>query len=1033
MQKFSFFTYLMLILVMVLTSCEDASQTPNDIEVPEPTATKMAPSEDAEEQVDEEEQDMSPEVLYVNILWHQHQPLYYKDENGVYTRPWVRVHATKDYYDMAAILKDYPDVHVTFNLTPVLIRQLNDFVENGAKDRYWVLSEIPANELTEEDKRFILARFFDANWEHVIARFPRYQELLDQRGGGDEDSIQAALEIFSEQDFRDLQVWFNLAWFDPDLLAEEPLNALVAKGRDFSEEDKAVLFEQVLEVMTAVIPVHKELQASGQIEVITTPYAHPILPLIYDTDLALVGNPGAEMPAQFTYPTDAEFHLERSVEIYEESFGTAPLGLWPGEGSVAEVVVPMISNAGYQWMATGEPVLAMSLGIEAFTRDGQGTVQEADSLYRPYYVQGESGERVAIFFRDWTMSDKIGFDYSGMSGREAAQDLITRLENVHIRLVEEEAQGPHVVSIILDGENAWENYENDGKDFFHAFYQMLSESELLQTVTPSEYLAMYPEQQQLEELFPGAWFSPNYDTWIGETEERIAWEYLRLTRSALEAFQASGDHDDLALEQAYDYMYLAEGSDWFWWYGIDQDSGQDSYFDEGYRALLAKVFEVLEEEVPALINVPIIQPRAVLADQGLQDVSTPEIDGVIVEGEWNLGGYYAEGLAYAVNEENLFVRLDLEKKFRADDQVQIYVQYPGQAGFNPFAMLETGEESQVLGIQAGVLFAWSADQTSLEVYRPLEEGWLQAGAAGSAAYEDVLEVALPLAELGELRTGDELRIVVLLQPEMRTTPSTGPAQVILPQLGAAEEILVIDDPENDDHGPGNYTYPTDQVFDPQVFDLKTFSVLSDGVDLIFKYEFFAPIENPWGSPNNLALQTLDVYIDKDPGAGTGARMLLPGRNVALREGSGWEYAFWAEGWTSQMVVPDSDTLAPKGIADIEYRIIVEPDNGIVTVRVPLEYFGAGDPKEWGYATVVLSQEGYPSEGVWRVRDVILAAAQWKIGGGALTSNHTRVLDLAWPEGATPTQEEMLSDYEGSTKGIDELAPEDFAQIDLMQP
>ncbi|MFH1446171.1 MAG: glycoside hydrolase, partial [Chloroflexota bacterium] len=225
----------------------------------------------------------SKDVLYVNLTWHQHQPLYYKDDSGNYSRPWVRVHATKDYLDMVQTVAQYPGVHVTFNLTPSLIRQLDDFAENGVKDIYWVLAEKPTSELSEVDKHFILERFFDANWDNVIVRFPRYAELLDKRVGSDETAIAAALETFTEQDFRDLQIWFNLAWVDPDFLVVDPLKVLVEKGRDFSEEDKIVLFDEVLKLVKEVIPYHAELQKKGQIEVTTTPYAHPILPLIYDT------------------------------------------------------------------------------------------------------------------------------------------------------------------------------------------------------------------------------------------------------------------------------------------------------------------------------------------------------------------------------------------------------------------------------------------------------------------------------------------------------------------------------------------------------------------------------------------------------------------------------------------------------------------------------------------------------------------------------------------------------------------------------
>jgi carbohydrate-binding DOMON domain-containing protein len=214
-----------------------------------------------------------------------------------------------------------------------------------------------------------------------------------------------------------------------------------------------------------------------------------------------------------------------------------------------------------------------------------------------------------------------------------------------------------------------------------------------------------------------------------------------------------------------------------------------------------------------------------------------------------------------------------------------------------------------------------------------------------------------------------------------------------------------------------------------VFDLKSFTVAYDDKNLIFKFAFYGPIPNPWGSPNNLALQTLDVYVDKDPGAGTGARLLLPGRNAALSAGNGWEYAVWAEGWTPQFVAPDAQSNTPKQVTGVSFKVIVDPAAQLVTLRVPRAAFGEGDPAEWGYAAVVLSQEGYPSTGVWRVRDVNPSAGQWRFGGAPQDTNHTRIIDLAWD--STPAQEEILSTYPSQTADVATLSADDFAQIPLL--
>jgi len=985
-------------------------------------------------EVTHEAETADEEILYVNILWHQHQPLYYQDEEGVYTRPWVRVHATKDYYDMASILKQYPDIRATFNLTPVLLKQIDDFVENGAKDKYWVLTEIPASDLDQEQKEFILTRFFDANWDNIIARFPRYQELLDKRGGSDDEFISQALETYSEQDFRDLQVWFNLAWFDPDFLAEEPLKSLVEKGENFSEADKEIIFTQVRSVMAQVVAIHKELQDSGQIEVITTPYAHPILPLLYSTDLAGTGNPSAELPARFSWPNDAIAQLQRSVEIYQEHFDRQPRGLWPAEGAVAEEVVPLIADAGYQWMATGEPVLSASLGMANFTRDSKETVQEADALYRPYYVQGLNGEKVAIFFRDWVLSDKVGFTYSQTPGEQAAVDLIQRLENIRNELKEENAEGPHIVSIVLDGENAWEYYPNDGKEFLHAFYRQLSQSATLKTITPSEYLELFPEQRELETLFPAAWFSQNYDTWIGEEQENQAWDYLGKTRDHLAKYDLTGKRtaSPEAIEEAQDYMYLAEGSDWFWWYGADQTSGQDEYFDESFRALQMKVYEALGDEVPAYLYVPIIPTAAEQPATYLTEGETPEIDGVIEEGEWEKAAQYMakenitlNSFWYTLDASNLYFRVDTSTPIPQDATLGVYLRLPNAEVYYPFT--RTGE--QQIGIAASHLFELKGSE--VVSFMASEDGWQEAEIDWTVqSTGGTTEIQIPLNALGELEEGDEIYARLVLLPDGEVMPESGPAKITLLQVGTYTTVLEVDDPQGDDHGLGTYVYPTDEVFLPQVFDIDTFKVSYDEKNILFEFSFYGPLTNPWSSAINLSLQTLDVYVDTDPVSTAGARLLLPGRNAAIKEGAGWDVAVWAEGWYPQLLKAGAEGGSPETI-NVEFKILVDVANNKVTLRVPREVFGTEDPSQWAYTAMVLSQDGFPSTGVWRVRDVLSEAAQWRLGGAPQDANHTRILDLVWPEGASPTQEEMLSDYVSSTQEEAEFTADDYSQVEML--
>ncbi|HPL30023.1 MAG TPA: glucodextranase DOMON-like domain-containing protein [Anaerolineae bacterium] len=652
-----------------------------------------------------------------------------------------------------------------------------------------------------------------------------------------------------------------------------------------------------------------------------------------------------------------------------------------------------------------------------------------------------------MIFRDWTISDKVGFTYSGMPGEAAAADVMKRLENIRAQLKSSGAAGPHLVSIILDGENAWENYDNDGKAFLNALYQKLSESPTVKTVTPSEYLEMFPQQQVLPNpLFQGAWFSANYDTWIGEDEEAVAWNHLVKTRQTLAAYDIAQTKTTTPekLAQALDFMYLAEGSDWFWWYGADQDSGNDDYFDYGFRALLGEVYKALDEPAPDFVQAPIIPKRVAVPARQPAGPFTPVIDGrETAPDEWARAGVYhvVGGALYCgLDAKNLYVRADAKGQWTdlRDVTLGLYVRVPGVPGVNAFSRASAAAEAKtVLGIGATHLVEvdLTAETPALYTASGALGAWKEAKGDVSAAVDGgVLELALPLELLGQLQPGDDLRLVAVTTcagRDLDLLPAAGPAQLVVPDLGTTTALITVDDPQGDDNGPGSYTYPTDGVFEAGVFDITQFTAGYDAKNVVFKVSFNGPLPNPWGSGNNLSLQTLDIYVDKDPGAATGNRLLLPGRNAALEKGNGWDVMVWAEGWTPGIYAPDAKGTPQK--VGYEPKIIVDPAARMVTLRVPREAFGSGfDPAKAGYAAVVMSQDGYPAAGVWRVRDVEAKAAQWRLGGAPADTNHTRIIDVAWPEGARPAQAEFLASYPASQEAnMDKLTPDDFCQVPLL--
>ncbi|MCX5801612.1 MAG: hypothetical protein NTX17_09530 [Candidatus Eisenbacteria bacterium] len=569
--------------------------------------------------------------IYFAILWHQHQPRYERDSvSGEYLDPWVRLHCAKDYYDMAAMVQEFEGLKYSVNLTPVLLTQMEEIVRgyetNGPTDKMLRLSARPASALTQDDKVFLLARFFDANWSNQIDPFPRYRELRDRRVGFSPEKLLESVPRYSAQDFLDLQVWFNLAWMDPDFLkggVELPsglkidLSDLVKKGQGFTEAEKKRLLDAQIEIMRNVIPIHKKLQDAGRIEVTTTPFYHPILPLIYDTDLAQVAMPNVVLPSErFSFPGDATEQVRRASAFYEQRFGRKPEGMWPGEGAVAQEIIDVVASQGFKWFATDMENLAQSLGKTNLTDE------EKFSIYRGT----QNGASLGLVFRDTGFSNDIGFKFARVDPVEAANDFIKNLSNIQRDLADSDKD--HIVVVILDGENPWQNYENDGKDFLRALYSQLAKASWVKTTTISEFLRTHPLETLpvVDKLWAGSWDGHSFATWIGEPDEDAAWDDLTLARRAFEEWKAGaaagegeevGDRGKAAgaavkapdarlVAQVYELLLAAEGSDWFWWYGKDKDSGNDERFDEAFRNTLKQAYVLMGKEPPEYLSESII-------------------------------------------------------------------------------------------------------------------------------------------------------------------------------------------------------------------------------------------------------------------------------------------------------------------------------------------------------------------------------------------------------------------------------------------
>jgi alpha-amylase/alpha-mannosidase (GH57 family) len=530
-----------------------------------------------------------------------HQP-YYKDlVTGEYRLPWARLHALKDYYGMVKLLDEFPKVHQTFNLVPSLIVQIEDYVNGTAHDPFLEVASKPAAELAPAERRFALQYLFQANPTHMIGRYPRYRELFQQfRATG--ENVERAVGYFRPQDFTDLQVLSQIAWFDEFFLEDKEGAALVRKGRGYTRDDQVLALRKQKEFLGQVLPAYAAAAKRGGIEISTSPFYHPILPLVCDTDQGRASSPGLPLPEQrFRHPEDAEEQLRRGLELHQRVFGVRPQGVWPSEGSVSEEVIAIAHKLGIQWMATDEGVLGRSLGY-FFHRDGEGRLQGdgPDKLYTLYRYQ-KAEAVMHLLFRDHTLSDLIGFVYSGMAADAAATHLIHRIKDCAQAIG---SKGRDVmVPIILDGENAWEYYPQSGREFLRRVYDAIQRDPGMEAVTVSEAIARQSQFPRLNSLVPGSWINANFNVWIGAAEDNRAWDYLSSARDFYA--RAAAGASEPARQLAFEEVLIAEGSDWNWWYGPEHHSANDREFDELYRKHLSNIYQALGASPPDYLAQPI--------------------------------------------------------------------------------------------------------------------------------------------------------------------------------------------------------------------------------------------------------------------------------------------------------------------------------------------------------------------------------------------------------------------------------------------
>ncbi|NEP58855.1 MAG: glycoside hydrolase [Symploca sp. SIO2G7] len=723
--------------------------------------------------------------LYVAFIWHQHQPLYKcRDRasagNEQYLLPWVRLHGTKDYLDLVLLLERYPKLHQTVNLVPSLILQLEDYIAGTALDPYLALTLTPTEQLNTQQKQFIIEHFFDANHHTLIDPHPRYRDLYGMR---QDKGRTWCLENWTLQDYGDLLAWHNLAWIDPLFWDDPDIQKWLQQGQNFSLEDRQHIFSKQKEILSRIIPQHRKMQDAGQLEVTTTPYTHPILPLLADTNAGRVAIPEMTLPEQrFQWEEDIPRHLQKAWNLYQDRFGRPPRGLWPSEQSVSPQILPYITKAGFNWVCSDEAVLGWTLR-HFFHRDEAGNVSEPEMLYRPYRLETPYGD-LAIVFRDHRLSDLIGFTYGAMEPEQGAADLVEHLEAIshcwkhRQSQVDTSPEQPWLVTIALDGENCWEHYPQDGLPFLESLYQALSDNPEIQLVTVSEFIEQFPPIETLPEsqLHSGSWVDASFTTWIGDPAKNRAWDLLTEARQMLASHPEATEANNPAVWEA---LYAAEGSDWFWWFGEGHSSNQDAIFDELFREHLSGIYQALHEPIPEILKQP-VEIHEFRSEQLPQSFIHPFIDGIGNEQDWDHAGRIEVGgargtmhrssavqrLWYGVDHLNFYLRLDFQTGMQPGKDIPPELHllwfYPNRAMYNsPAPLAELPDKAPLnylfhhqLGINLLTQSCWL--QEARENYQ-----WHPRASNAKVALNRCLEVAVPWADL-HIEPDYELQLVMVL-------------------------------------------------------------------------------------------------------------------------------------------------------------------------------------------------------------------------------------------------------------------------------
>lgn len=596
---------------------------------------------------------MSPtKKLSVAIYWHMHQPVYQLSTNGDYLMPWVRLHAVKDYLDMALWADKFDNLKLNFNYVPVLLDAIIDYGQNNAHDIHSRMTIIPQDEFTQEDKLFILTNFFDANYQTMILPNEEYHRLYKIAQTNETNDTT----VFTNQEYADLTALFNLAWIDPLYKTTNPkLKKLVKKGKNYTLKDRIEIIEIQREIIRKIIPTLKNFIKNNKIEITTSPYYHPIIPILVDYKNIKKNNTESEL-FELKTETDAKLQIEMALNRVEEIFGKRPKGIWPSEQCVSAKTLDLLSSLGIEWSISDEGILSNSINFE-FEHDFKAYIQDPYHLLKTYKYKTKNSD-IKMIFRESTIPNLISFEYQNHNPIATANDLYDRIKIMQSKILSS-PDNEHLLTIALDGENCWENYLEDGASFLKTFYTLITEDKSIETVLISDYLENTKEDKPLNKISSGSWINRNFKLWIDEPVKDLAWTYLKRVRDDLMSF-IKQNPQSTNIEAAKKELFICEGSDWFWWYGEPNDSGRDNIFDFLFRTHLKNVYRYLGLDAPKYLDDPLSNMSTSKPSKYPKSLITPTIDGKNITSDsdiWNNAGYIEIPDGPVLRESKLFDKI----------------------------------------------------------------------------------------------------------------------------------------------------------------------------------------------------------------------------------------------------------------------------------------------------------------------------------------------------------------------------------------